>query len=35
MDRGYTGYRLFEAWTRERLGLGTRLKNNAEYFVVA
>lgn len=34
MDRGYNDYRLFEAWTLEKVGFVTRLKNNAEYFVI-
>lgn len=33
MDRGYNDYRLFEAWTEQKVGFVTRLKNNAEYFV--
>lgn len=33
MDRGYNDYRLFEAWTLEKVGFVTRLKSNAEYFV--
>jgi hypothetical protein len=34
MDRGYNDYRLFEAWTMEKVGFVTRLKSNAEYFVM-
>jgi hypothetical protein len=34
MDRGYTDYRLFEAWTLEKVGFVTRLKSNAESFVI-
>jgi IS4 transposase len=33
MDRGYNDYRLFEAWTEQKVGFVTRLKANAEYFV--
>ena len=33
MDRGYNDYRLFEAWSEEKIGFVTRLKSNAEYFV--
>jgi len=31
---GYNDYRLFEAWTMEKVGFVTRLKSNAEYFVM-
>jgi len=34
IDRGYTDYRLYECWTEEKVGFVTRLKNNAEYFVM-
>jgi IS4 transposase len=34
MDRGYNDYRLFEAWTEQQVGFVTRLKANAEYFVM-
>jgi hypothetical protein len=34
IDRGYTDYRLFEAWSLEKVGFVTRLKSNAEYFVM-
>ena len=34
MDGGYNDYRLFEAWTLEKVGFVTRLKSNAEYFVM-
>ena len=34
MDRGYNDYRLFEAWTMEKVGFVTRLKSNAEYLVM-
>lgn len=34
MDRGYTDYRLFEAWSEQKVGFVTRLKSNAEYFVM-
>jgi hypothetical protein len=34
IDRGYADYRLFEAWTLEKVGFVTRLKCNAEYFVM-
>ena len=33
MDRGYNDYRLFEAWSEQKVGFVTRLKSNAEYFV--
>jgi hypothetical protein len=33
MDRGYNDYRLFEAWSEQKIGFVTRLKSNAEYFV--
>jgi Transposase DDE domain/Domain of unknown function (DUF4372) len=33
MDRGYNDYRLFEAWSEQKVGFVTRLKTNAEYFV--
>lgn len=29
MDRGYTDYRLFEAWSQQKVGFVTRLKENA------
>jgi hypothetical protein len=31
MDRGYTDYRLFEAWSEQKVGFVTRLKHNAWY----
>lgn len=31
IDRGYIDYRLFEAWSDQKVGFVTRLKNNAEY----
>ena len=31
MDRGYTDYRLFEAWSEQKVGFVTRLKDNAWY----
>ncbi|MEO7598160.1 MAG: transposase [Opitutus sp.] len=31
MDRGYIDYRLFEAWTEQKVGFVTRLKQNAWY----
>lgn len=34
MDRGYNDYRLFEVWTEQKVGFVTRLKSNAEYFVM-
>lgn len=34
MDRGYTDYRLFEAWCEQKVGFVTRMKSNAEYFVM-
>jgi IS4 transposase len=33
MDRGYNDYRLFEAWSEQKIGFVTRMKSNAEYFV--
>jgi hypothetical protein len=33
LDRGYNDYRLFEAWSEQKVGFVTRLKSNAEYFV--
>jgi hypothetical protein len=33
LDRGYNDYRLFEAWSEQKVGFVTRLKTNAEYFV--
>ena len=33
LDRGYNDYRLFEAWSDQKIGFVTRLKVNAEYFV--
>ena len=34
MDRGYTDYAQYEAWTRQRVWFVTRLKENAAYEVV-
>jgi hypothetical protein len=34
MDRGYNDYRLFEAWGNAEVNFVTRMKNNAEYFVM-
>ena len=34
MDRGYNDYRLFEAWSEQKVGFVTRLKRNAEYIVL-
>ena len=31
IDRGYVDYRLFEAWTEQKVGFVTRLKENAFY----
>jgi hypothetical protein len=31
MDRGYVDYRLFEAWSEQKVGFVTRLKENAWY----
>lgn len=33
MDRGYNDYRLFEAWSEQKIGFVIRMKSNAEYFV--
>jgi hypothetical protein len=34
LDRGYNDYHLFERWTQAGVGFVTRLKSNAEYFVL-
>lgn len=34
MDRGYNDYRLFEAWSEQKVGFVTRLKANAWYAAV-
>ena len=34
MDRGYNDYRLFASWTRDGIYFVTRLKDNADYFVI-
>jgi hypothetical protein len=34
IDRGYNDYRLFETWSEQKVGFVTRLKTNAEYFVM-
>lgn len=31
IDRGYIDYRLFEAWSEQKVGFVTRLKHNADY----
>lgn len=31
IDRGYIDYRLFEAWSEQKVGFVTRLKENADY----
>ena len=34
IDRGYTDYRLYESWTKQKVFFVTRLKDNANYRVV-
>ena len=35
MDRGYNDYRLFAQWTEDNIYFVTRLKDNADFIVVA